>query len=501
MDHLNNPQCLDGCFNRPVVPFPVLNHDSGIPYTQALAVGQKSAIPDLQSMEWQPRVSFAYSPSIFHDSLVFRGGYGIFYDAFPSVLLDQLSLSPPLFNSFTVSAGGNGTLAPGETNNVFDNISAINSAFVDGVSSGKTVAQIKSSLPTTIQPFFAPPSLASLDQGQTKLFNVNKWNLEIQKELPARIVLSINYVGNHGVHRAIPNSGLNAYANSANANYAGLAGLPAAAPDARFGKVYTLQTNGNTSYNGLIVSGGKHFGPASLISASWVWSKAMDTASPGITRNTTVSGSDITSIVDPYHPQASYAASLYDMRHYFSANYLYTTPFRNLFLGGWQISGTTFIHTGQAFSVYDNTVTNSISGTAASGGNYGGTILAHYNGTPKIPCSRPETVCLTKSMFSSSSLSSFTRNNFYGPGYVEFDVAVLKQISLSRLHEGAKFEFGAQAFNVANHANFARPNANIGSASTFGKITSTVGTATSIFGGVGGDASPRLVQIKGKLIF
>jgi hypothetical protein len=209
------------------------------------------------------------------------------------------------------------------------------------------------------------------------------------------------------------------------------------------------------------------------------------------------------------------------MRHYFSVNYLYNTPGHNLFYSGWQLSGTTFVHTGQPYSVYDNTTTNLISGSGSSstGANYGGTLLTHYNGSSRLPCVGPGAVgagvvCLTKSMFTNygvptasnanpqfyGTFNGFNRNNFYGPGYVEFDVALLKQISLARLREGMRFEFGAQAFNIANHANFARPNANIG-ASNFGTITSTVGTATSIFGGVGGDSSPRLLEIKGKLNF
>lgn len=521
VDHLANPQCLDGCFNRPVTAFTQLNHDAGIPYSQALSVGQKSAFTNLQNLQWQPRASFAYSPAVFHDKTVLRGGFGIFYDAFPAVVLDQLSLSPPLFNSFTVSGDA---ISPAAPTNLFSDAGAMNTAFTGGVASGQTVAQIRNSLPASLRGFFSPPAISSLDSTQTKLFTVNKWNLEWQQELPGKVILDVNYVGNHGVHRAIPNTGFNASAVG-NASYraaAALPGLPAAVPDTRFGRVYLLQTNGNTSYNGLVVSGSKRFGSTSVVSASWTYSKSLDTASPGLTRNTTVSSQDITSVVNPYNVQQSYAASLYDMRHYFSLNYLYTSPGHNLFYSGWQLSGTTFIHTGQPYSVNDTAATNLISGSGSSstGANYGGSLLAHYNGSSRLPCVGPgpvgnASVCMTKSMFTNygiqapgsatvpqfyGTFNGFTRNNFYGPGYVEFDVALLKNIPLSFLREGTRFEFGAQAFNIANHPNFARPNSNIGS-SNFGTITATQGTATSIFGGVGGDSSPRLLEIKGKLIF
>jgi hypothetical protein len=56
-------------------------------------------------------------------------------------------------------------------------------------------------------------------------------------------------------------------------------------------------------------------------------------------------------------------------------------------------------------------------------------------------------------------------------------------------------------FNLFNHPNFDQPGADIASP-TFGTITSTVNTPTSILGSfLGGDASPRQIQLKGSLTF
>lgn len=68
---------------------------------------------------------------------------------------------------------------------------------------------------------------------------------------------------------------------------------------------------------------------------------------------------------------------------------------------------------------------------------------------------------------------------------------------------------GVQAFNVLNHPNFGQPIHDLAvcgggscSGTTFGTITSTVNPPTSILGSfLGGDASPRLIQLKAKLSF
>jgi hypothetical protein len=66
----------------------------------------------------------------------------------------------------------------------------------------------------------------------------------------------------------------------------------------------------------------------------------------------------------------------------------------------------------------------------------------------------------------------------------------------------AQVMVGAQFFNILNHPNFATPSNDIADGANFGQITSTVSTPTSIFGAyLGGDASPRIIQLKGSLVF
>jgi hypothetical protein len=62
-------------------------------------------------------------------------------------------------------------------------------------------------------------------------------------------------------------------------------------------------------------------------------------------------------------------------------------------------------------------------------------------------------------------------NILRGPGLAQVDLAVLKNIPLGR--EGMRLQFRAEAFNVANRANFRLPNFNIGVVSG-GTITNTL---------------------------
>ncbi len=106
---------------------------------------------------------------------------------------------------------------------------------------------------------------------------------------------------------------------------------------------------------------------------------------------------------------------------------------------------------------------------------------------------------MTTSEFASNPSTSYPgyRNAFRGPGYASTDFSLNKAIPLH--WEGGKFEASCQAFNVLNHLNFSRPTGALNSTS-FGKVTGVV-NPSGIFSGVGGDDSPRILQLKAKLTF
>jgi hypothetical protein len=169
-------------------------------------------------------------------------------------------------------------------------------------------------------------------------------------------------------------------------------------------------------------------------------------------------------------------------------------------VSGWEVSGAAYAYSGLPFTVIDTASTSAIN--AYKTGEYGASLIANQvNPGVKIEgvCGYGKEVCLSKANFSSATglESNQSRNQYRGPMYVSTDFQAQKSIPLH--WEGGKLSVAAQAFNVLNHLNFSRPTGSL-SSSTFGTITSVI-NPSGVLSGIGGDDSPRIVQLKAKLVF
>jgi hypothetical protein len=78
---------------------------------------------------------------------------------------------------------------------------------------------------------------------------------------------------------------------------------------------------------------------------------------------------------------------------------------------------------------------------------------------------------------------------------------VVKGFKIPGLESGM-FQIGVEAYNVLNHPNFLNPDTNFSDGPGFGVITATASAPTSVFGsGLGGNASARILQLKGTFKF
>ena len=520
LDHNSNPVCQTNCFSRLPQPFTSLNHvgSENVPYNQTMLTGLHQAYPSTDALIWQPRFGFAFSPFP-NNKTVLRGGIGIFGDTFPAVLVDSFASNPPVLNQFVVT----GTLSPAEAGNVFGVASGANTSFLNGFNSGGTMASISAA-----NPFFFPPTVTASD-AKIRQPRYQEWNLEVQQDVGFNTVVSVNYVGNHGIFEAVQNNGVNGFADTTNFP-TGFAGLPAGrvvngipvGPDARFSTVTQIQSIAVSNYNGLVTSLRHAFNRGFQFQLNYTWSHALDEISNGgllpFNFNTNVSP------LNPFNPfniRANYGNADYDVRHYFSANYVWDNSLRHLFhggpnwlFGGWTLSGTIFKRTGLPLTVIDG-------GTTAllNGDNFGATVPAQIvtptgvpscgrtNATPD-PTSGNVTACLNGNNFASPTGLAFNqaRNQFRGPHYFNTDFTVMKY---TKLGEHANLGVGLQFFNLFNHPNFDQPVNDFAafagtpaSPGDFGTIISTVNTPTSILGSfLGGDASPRLIQVKAEVKF
>jgi Carboxypeptidase regulatory-like domain/TonB dependent receptor len=504
-EHFSNPVCQTNCFARLSGDFLNVSHDVNQPYNQVIVSGQNQALPNYTAVEWLPRFGFTWTP-FGRTNTVIRGGFGLFADSFPGTVTDQLLSNAPLQAGFNIAGGA---LSPAVAGNQGQLAAQSNAAFQAAFANGGTLASIQNAVPG-----FTPPTINAV-ANRIQNPRYQEWNLELQQALGQKMSLSLNYVGNHGVHEVVQNPGLNAFCDSNCQGQLGITAghfgdLPTTATDPRFSTVTEIGSAGLSNYNGLTASFTRRT-TSLTVQANYTWSHALDEISNGgilqFGQNTNFSPINA---FDPFNLRSNYGNSDYDTRHYFSLNYVYNVPHKfgpSALLGGWVVSGTAFARTGLPFTVVDSNAFGILQGF-----NYGFTnitsvsVPANFSGTGGQTCTsqaaNPATPCLLASNFSPAvnGFGNQRRNQFTGPSYFNTDLSVTKTFKIPRW-EGALFGVGAQFFNVLNHPHFDQPDADIASP-TFGSVINPVSSPTSIFGSfLGADASPRLIQLHASITF
>ena len=494
-DHNSDPVCQTDCFARFSTDFLSIPHDTNIPYDQVIRTGLHQALSNYTSISWQPRAGFAWTPLSGSPRTVIRGGFGLFTDMFPATISDYLLKNAPLNNQFVA---GPAPLAGVVAGNQASLVANANRSFLRGFDAGETLTQIRQQ-----NALFVPPSVYNTTH-RIIAPQYEEWNLEVEQGLGTKTSLALNYVGNHGVHETSQNSGLNAF------DAAGFGDLPLSPSDERFGNVTEVSTPAVSSYNGFSMSLKRQFSSIQ-VQGNYTWSHTLDEVSnAGFLQYDLLTNTSILAPQDPFKLKPySYGSADYDVRHYFSLNYVWTVPHwkgPEALFDGWVFSGTIFARSGLPFTVVDGNQTANLAAL-----NYGGAlngagafVFANYQGGAPSSCdpSAVNAPCLNTAMFSptTNSFGVQRRNQFFGPKYFDTDFTVMKSFPIPRW-EHAKFGIGAQFFNFFNHPNFDQPVGDI-SNPNFGAIIGTVNTPTSILGSfLGGDASPRLIQFKGTLNF
>jgi len=500
----SNPVCQTNCFARLSDDFYSVSTSPDTPYQNMIKSSQHQAFNSLQKIGVEPRIGFAYSPSV---KTTVRAGFGMFTDAFPGTIADLALNNAPTNVPFTILSQNFGNpnapaagyqLIPSAAGSAGSVAAASNAAFSAGFLNGATLNSLSA------VPGFSPPNFTN-PVHHISYPTYEEWSLTVEQQLTKTAALSVGYVGNHTYHQPIQAFNANAY---------GFGGLPATVPNQNFASVNQIYSAGSSNYNGLVTTLINRARWATL-QFNYVYSHALDEISNGgflpFNGNT---GSLIYEYpVNPTNFSQNYGNSDYDTRHYISASYLVPLPYwrgPKVLTDGWEFSGTVFHNTGYPFSVTANTIGSSIP-------NYGALLYAqqiapltsnHCGGTKHsvngpagsnnpagaIPCS------FASSFADPTALDQGRRNSLYGPNYTNTDLAITKSFGIPHW-ESAHLKVGAQFFNLFNHPNLAPPNSNIDSGAV-GTISNTVNTPTSILGSfLGGDASPRLIQLTGKFSF
>jgi hypothetical protein len=388
----------------------------------------RSTIAETDKNNFAPRIGFAYRLGE-AGRTVLHGGYGIFYQPEPFNQFIFLSINPPFVSFY----------------NRFINTSNL---------SGWDWFNPTAGLPPGGVQFTYIPRTARNPYLQS-------WNLGIQRDLGAGVVLDVTYVGNKDTKlwaRTWPNQ-------------------PAPGPgdvDSRrpFTNVSTVAGNepiGNSNYNGLQVRVDKRFSQGLSLLAGYTWSKAITDTQGAET------GAFVPDLQDSHNRRANRGLWSADARHRFTLSSLYELPLgrgqrflrdtqgiAGKLVSGWQLSGILTLQTGEPLTItlpFDNP-------------NVGeGIKLPNVIGDPN---SGPKTV---EKFFNTDAFEvppQFTFGNEHigsttGPGITNLDLSLIKNTGLT---ERVNLQFRFEAFNVANHLIMGDPVTDFGTP-LFGQVLNT----------------------------
>ena len=313
--------------------------------------------------------------------------------------------------------------------------------------------------------------------------------------------LSAAYVGTAGVHLAqvlVPNG-----YNGADSTFAPFTQLNSSGQaTGGYGPEMVMTSSSHSSYNALQASATENYARIGLnFQASYTYSKSLDDTS-AVPGGISSGGGVILQTLpqNPLDPRAEKGPSTFDETHVFTVSLFQALPLERVsFLDplgthitkGWQFLDITTLTTGPPFTVY--------SGIQQTGAGAGGTDRPDLVAMPDFSTSRSVREdyfgrgANNDSFFlipigltggtgpNQGRFGMLGRNTFRGPGFHNFDVALIKDTPFGRRagRELGLLEFRAEIFNIFNMVNFGLP-ANTLRGSGFGVISHTSGNSRQI---------------------
>lgn len=427
------------------------------------ACPKNPALYNANYRNFDPRVSVAWAPGMFHGKTVIRSGFGIYHGAAQNDDLNA-GLESDRYTAYVhLDPGGSGIpVLPAYQQTVPD------------------LSALPGGIPVGIQQ--QPRALQR--HGRRDLY-AETWGLTIDHELPANFMASAQYLGSHGV-RLFSRGGVNFCITKPDINGNCTRGLDQYYPGGDpYGSVDYKSDIGASTYNALGLSLERRFSAGLSFQTRYTWSHSINDGSVG--------GGESNGPENVNCLPCDKGPSVFDIRQNFVANGVYNLPFgagkpylnqggvMNKFVGGWSLSSIGLWHTGHPL-----TITMGISNTQLPDGNDQTTQRPDL--VPGVPVTLPgglqpnHTLPINPAAFAPPPLdptgviTGFDSNNNpicvnscglisrFGSapnGIIralnswQIDLALLKN---SKITERVSTEFGVQAFNIFNHVQLGDPN-------------------------------------------
>jgi hypothetical protein len=425
------------------------------PYLNGMIIGGVNspyggAVAQQNNRCFAPRVGFAWDPFSTGKTSV-RGGYGMFYESVRTGIREQ-GFNPP-FSEFRSYLLPNMSRPTG----------------------GIELPNLTPQSPGGPDPNWEPPY-------------VQQWSLGVQRQLWSGSTLEVGYHGSKGTHlvglldvnQPIPG----AYRE------AGIPGpitvgtaplLNYVRPYQGFGSIQIFATAFDSNYHSFQTQFQQDIGTDSFLVINYTWSHAL-----------TNSTHPFALAQNSRDLAAEYGEPYFDRRHIFSANYIYYLPFfrpqkgaMGKLLGGWELSGAVYVHSGLPATVFYN-------GTDPAG--IGLLMTSRFTPRPDQLGDANQNAPRTLEQWFDTSVfaeppadgnrpGNARNGSIKGPGAVRWDASLFKN---TRMGEQVNLQLRLEASNVLNHTNFNDIVTNLQDP-RFGQVTSS--------------RDARIVQLGVKIIF
>lgn len=415
--------------------------------------GDKYAGRAKDNNNFAPRVGFAYSLTD-KSKTVLRGSFGIHYVSVHYAGQGALGRNVPFMPIQN--------FAPGSLNvgrNLTDGIP------IPSFNPLRTAAQVQAAALAgqvgTVQ---------AVDR-DTKFTKSLQWGFNIQHELKSGLLFDIGYLGSRGLNL------FSAY--NLNQAQPGPGSIPSRRPIQALNQIANINFlgyYGASTYHGLLTKVQKTFQNGTSLMAVYTWGKSIDDSISGSSGQSNRVGG----YQDINNRRQARAPSTFDVPHRLVISGVYELPFGkgrkmlssgnavvNGLVGGWQLNTIATIQSG--FGITPTMAASNLN-------NAGAYQLPNRICNGNLPGNeRTITRWFDTSCFVAPPALTYGNsglNIVRGPGLQQVDLAFLKNFGLS-FREGARVQFRAEAFNIANRANFRNPNFNIG-VPAGGTITQTL---------------------------
>jgi hypothetical protein len=420
---------------------------AGPDYLTGLSI-RKANSWNAQKGNFGPQIGFAWSPSMFNDKLVVRGGYGLAYNqeeiAISSGIVNNPGLTVnPTFNMSTPTSPNPGIIyAP--------------SSDVHSLNNYPSNANTLSTFNSNGLPANGTPVNVSIFPRNLPTMRMHHYSLDTEYDLGHHLIATLGYMGS--ISRNI------FFHENPNSTPAVL-GIPLN-PQIGGGDLWGVSGHGN--YNALLAELKHQFATQFMADAQFTWAKTMDTSSGPYFEQPY-----------PYDPNLNYGRSDYNVGKAFKLFGVWQPilfhgdkRWVEKIVGGWSLSGIFNIHSGFPWSPLVNVVGGSLycgtcgytsifpiylggAGTSTSndqfktGSNYSKGSLAYF--------ANPSYTAFKSGSGTERPQLGLRRNSFNGPGYKDVDLTLSKAFGFPNmpvLGENSRIEFRLDAYNVFNNLNF-----------------------------------------------